>query len=318
MLYGYIFHNVKYTADLGSCSSLQRAYYSVYRLCNTLYNAGVVTDYYGSAKADTRICRYCHGLPWISITPIVLGILKHPGSIPDRHRSPMSCHGLAKYRQGLVKVSLKPRSHFPGSRPRMWSGWSGSDPGWSGAHPWLIRFGPGQTGVIRVDPWLEPGLLQCLIQPALALGLIRVVRDSSGTQPGSPGLVRGSSLECWSRTSHGLAPDKSRTTPGWLPDYSRMSPGIPGRVTDEHGWPTDELGLATDDPGLARNNQLSPGWLAEESRMRPVLGNVVYIGTYIRNVHHGGGGYVNMQWERGAMTCVIFGEITWGFVLCML
>ena len=148
--------------------------------------------------------------------------------------------------------------------------WSGCDPGWSGGDPGSSLAHPAWSGTVRGDPgWsfagpgLGPDVLKCLIQPALATdwlpdepagarpGLIRVVRESSRTQPGSQGLVRGSSVECWSRTSHGLAQDEHRTTPGWLSDYSRMSPGIPGRVTDEHGWPTHEHGLALDDPGLA-------------------------------------------------------------------
>ena len=55
--------------------------------------------------------RYCYGFPRISIipriTPIVLNILKHPGSIPDRHGSPRSCYGLPKDRPGFVTVSLR-------------------------------------------------------------------------------------------------------------------------------------------------------------------------------------------------------------------
>ena len=70
-----------------------------------MHNAGVFTDYYGSAKVVPRICRYCCGLPWISIiyriTPIVLNILKYPGSNSDCHGSPVSCHGLANARSTL-------------------------------------------------------------------------------------------------------------------------------------------------------------------------------------------------------------------------
>ena len=62
--------------------------------------------------------RYCYGLTRIPIiprvTPIVLNILKHPGSIPDRLGSPRSCHGLVKDRQGFVTVSLRFFTDHPG------------------------------------------------------------------------------------------------------------------------------------------------------------------------------------------------------------
>ena len=79
-----------------------------------------------------RICRYCYGLPRISIIPrvtqIVLNILIHPGSNPDRHGSPRSCHRLAKDRQGFVTVSLRFFTDAPGltvrgdsaSEPEQW------------------------------------------------------------------------------------------------------------------------------------------------------------------------------------------------------
>ena len=74
--------------------------------------------------------RYCYGLPRISIipwiTPIVLNILKHLGSNPDRHGSPRNCHGQAKDLQGFVTVSLQFFVDAPGLKIR---GYPASEPG---------------------------------------------------------------------------------------------------------------------------------------------------------------------------------------------
>ena len=206
-----VFHSVKHTADV--------PHYNVHDIqCTVCVLYRRYSHYYGSATAESRW--FCHG-----VTRVLHGCPR----IDDPGWS-----GL-----WTGTVGLKPRSHLPGSSPRMWSG---VIRGWSGLIRGSSLANPGWTGVIRVDPWLGPGCIKMFnttgsrpdwlpYEPSRACpGLIR---ESSGTQPGSPGLVRGSSVE-W-----------------WLPDYSRMSPWIPGRVTDEHGWPTDEHGLATGDPCLA-------------------------------------------------------------------
>ena len=148
---------------------------------------------------------------------------------------------------------FKPRSHFPGSRPRMWSWVIRDDPGVilgsSLAHPGSVRCGPGWSGLILGRSGLGRGCIKMfnttssrlridsqMSHPGLVRDSNRVVRDSSGTRPG---LVRDSSVEWWSQTSYGLAPNEPRTTPGWLPDDSRMCPGIPGRVTDDPQMNTD-------------------------------------------------------------------------------
>ena len=92
-------------------------------------NAGVFTDYYGSAKVESRWCpgyadiatllhRFVLDLNNPRITPIVLNILKHPGNNPDCQGSPWSCHGRAKLRQGFVTMTLRFFTDAPGSMTR--------------------------------------------------------------------------------------------------------------------------------------------------------------------------------------------------------
>ena len=143
---------------------------------------------------------------------------------------------------------LKPRSHFPGSRPRMSPG---CDPG-------VIR---GSTGLIRGDlGWsmAGPKRPRCIkmfnttgSHPGLTPGW--VIRGSSGSQPGSPGLNRGMSVT-----------DEPRSSPGWTPNNSRMSPGW----APEESWMT--YGLATDDPSLATvEPRITHGRVKDEARINP-------------------------------------------------
>ena len=99
----------------------------------SVYHGSSQCDH-GSAKVEPRICQYCYTLPWISIipriTPIVLNILKHQGSNPDRHSSLMSCHGLAK----VSSVSLQFFMDAPGLTIR---GDPASEPGqWDLGFSW--------------------------------------------------------------------------------------------------------------------------------------------------------------------------------------
>ena len=104
---------------------------------DTLHNACAVTDYYGSTKAEPRVCQYCHGIflrwaPDFNNPPDHPDCFKHfktTGEYYDCHGSPRSCHGLAKDRQGFVTVSLYtvlhgcPRIDDPGdpaSEPGQW------------------------------------------------------------------------------------------------------------------------------------------------------------------------------------------------------
>ena len=81
------------------------------------YYTCVFTNYYGSAKVETRWCPGYAGIANVllrlapdfnnpRITQNVLNIEKHPGSNPDSQGSPRSCHGQAKDRQGFLTVSL--------------------------------------------------------------------------------------------------------------------------------------------------------------------------------------------------------------------
>ena len=122
------------------------------------------------------------------------------------------------------------------------------DPGWSD----VIRGDPMWSGVIRGSSLVHPGWSGLILgRSGLGPRCIKMVnttgsrpgstpgwaiRGSSGTQLGSPGLVRGSSMEWWSWTSHGQATVYS---PGWAQNNARMSPGIPGRVTDDVQMNTD-------------------------------------------------------------------------------
>ena len=89
-------------------------------ICNVPFvysNAGIVTYYYGSAKAESQyvvlqICRYRYGLTRTSITPRITDCLKHyktseeyPGS--SRFAKEFPSKGLVKDRQGVVNVSLR-------------------------------------------------------------------------------------------------------------------------------------------------------------------------------------------------------------------
>ena len=69
-------------------------------------NAGVVTYCCGRANMDPRWCPGYTGIATILLQfaldfnnppdhPNCFKLFKHPGSIPDRHGSPRSCHGLS-------------------------------------------------------------------------------------------------------------------------------------------------------------------------------------------------------------------------------
>ena len=69
--------------------------------------------------------RYCYALPRISIIsrimPIVLNILKHPGSIPDLHGSPRSCQGFVTvWLQFFTDVHVLTIRDDPASEPGQW------------------------------------------------------------------------------------------------------------------------------------------------------------------------------------------------------
>ena len=99
--------------------------------CNVPFvysNAGVVMEYYGSAKAEPRICRYCHGIAtvWSGFyNPNQSDCLKHFKTATGVSRIvmvakelPRTSHGLATNRQGFVKVSLRSFTDASGLRIR--------------------------------------------------------------------------------------------------------------------------------------------------------------------------------------------------------